>query len=49
VTSIGLENVVFRPIDGYDGVAELAVAHRPLSASAATLAFLALATSPRSG
>jgi len=49
VTSIGLENVVFRPIEGYDGVAELAVAHRPASASAAALAFLALATSPRSG
>jgi DNA-binding transcriptional LysR family regulator len=42
VTSIALENVVFRPIEGYDGVAELAVAHRTHRVSAAARAFLAL-------
>jgi len=43
VACIGLENVVYRPIHGYEGVAELAVAHRSSGASPATLAFAALA------
>ena len=43
VTSIALENVVFRPIHGYEGVAELAIAHRVASTSPAARAFLAVA------
>jgi DNA-binding transcriptional LysR family regulator len=47
VTSIALENVVFRPIHGYEGVAELALAHRVASTSAATRAFHAVASDLR--
>ncbi len=43
VTSIALENVVFRPIQDYEGVAELAIAHRATNPSPATRAFLAVA------
>ena len=46
VACIGMENVVFLPIHGYEGVAELAVAHRSIGASPATLAFAALAQAP---
>lgn len=43
VACIGLDNIVFLPIHGYAGLAELAVAHRSVGASPATLAFAALA------
>ena len=46
VASIGLQNVVFRPIHGYEGLAELAIAHRTVGASPAARVFTEFALRP---